>query len=41
VLPERPDDLRPERLLDWSGHVEFVEERVQVRACDVGGGPGP
>lgn len=41
MLLERPVDLRPERLLDRRGDVEFVEEHIDVCAGDVGGGPGP
>ena len=41
MLLERPVGLRPERLVDRGGNVEFVEERVNVGPGDVGGGPGP
>jgi hypothetical protein len=38
VLLEWAFDLRPERLVDRRGHLEFVEEHIDVRAGEVGGG---
>jgi hypothetical protein len=40
VLLECAFDLCPQRLVDRRGHIEFVEERIDVRAGEIGGSSG-